>query len=207
MALDGLYVVDLKQAFGTQDIHNIFTYQRDDAGFALDLNEAFVDTVVPAINQIQHTNIVNVGLRITNLGNLGDNWEVALTGGGVLSGGEMLPLHDAVNYTLKTTNRAVRPGSKRFAGIGELYQNAGTITDATYIGFLNALKPILSQVIEGGGGDTFTPVVVKRVKYEVPDSDPVRFAYRFPEIGETPVQSTIAAVLLNTHVSTQVSRK
>jgi len=207
MALDGLYVVDLKQIFGTQDIHNIFTYQRDDTGAAIDLNTAFIADVLPAINQIQHTNITNVGLRITNLGDLADNWEDALTGGGVLSGGEMLPLHDAVNYTLKVTNRAVRPGSKRFAGIGELYQNAGTFTDATYIGFLNALKPVLSQVIDSGDGDTFTPVVVKRVKYAVPDSDPVRYAYRFPEIGETPVQSTIAAVLLNTHVSTQVSRK
>jgi len=207
MALDQLYVVDLKQSFENQDLHNIFTYQRDDTGLAIDLKTAFVANVLNLINFIQFGDIKNVLLRITNLGDLSDNWDEPLTGEGAVTAGQMLPVHDAVNFTLRPTSRAVRPGSKRFSGISESFQAGGTITDSGYIGDLNDLKAGLGTVIDSGDGDTFTPVIVKRVKYN-PDPDrPEHFAYRFPTIGETPVVSTISGVLLNTRVSHQVSRK
>ena len=206
MALDDLYVLDLKQMFEGQDIHNIFSYQRTDEGSAIDLNDAFVEDMLPLINDMQHEDIINVSLNTINLGNLGDNGFLVLTGAGVLTGSDMLPLHDAVNFTLKPTNRAVRPGSKRFSGIPEIEQVGGTITQPTYITTLNALRVGLETNIAAEAENFYQPIVIKRVKYEVPDSDPVRYAYRFPEIGETPVISTLAGVLLNTHVSHQVSR-
>lgn len=206
MALSDLYVLDLEQSFEGQDIHNIFSYQKTADGTALGLNDAFAEDMLPLINAMQAEDIVNVSLNTINLGDLGDNGFNVLTGAGVLTGSDMLPLHDAINFTLKPTNRAVRPGSKRFSGIPEIEQVKGTITQPTYITTLNALRIGLETLIAAEAGDFYQPVVIKRVKYAVPDSDPVRYAYRFPEIGETPVVSTLAGVLLNLHISHQVSR-
>jgi hypothetical protein len=150
--------------------------------------------------------IENVSINTINLGNLGDNAFDTLTTAGTIAGTEMLPLHDAVNFTLKPANRAVRPGSKRFAGIPEGAVLRGDINDATYLASLELLRIGLGENISDDDTVFFQPVVIKRVKY-VPDPErPDHFAYRFPEIGETPVSSTIAGVLLNTHVSHQVSR-
>lgn len=207
MALDDLFVLDLKQDFNGQDIHNIFTYERQDSGFAVDVANAFEDALLPAINQIQCEQITNVSLRTYCLGNLASNDERVLPGGGLVVGNQMLPLHDAINFTLKSTTRAVRPGSKRFSGISETYQNNGTINNADYIADLELLRIALDTDLNDGLTEVFAPVIVKRVKYAVPDSDPVRYAYRFPEIGETPIVAQLSTVLLNLKISHQVSRK
>lgn len=207
MALSDLYVLDFKQRFLQQDIHNIFTFDKSGTGSAVDLNSAFVNDLLTPINDIQNHAIENVSLRTYCLGDLADNSEVEISGTGNDGAGDMLPLHDAVNFTLKSTTRAVRPGSKRFSGIGEAYQVNGDITNVDYIALLNALRVALDTPITGDATNVYEQVIVKRVLYDVPGSDPVRQAYRFPIIGETPVVGTLAAVLLNRHISTQGSRK
>jgi len=207
MALADLYVLDFKQRFRLQDIHNIFTFDRSGTGNAVDLNSAFVNDLLTPINAIQNNAIENVSLRTYCLGDLADNGEFQLSGGGLDTSTDMLPLHDAVNFTIKSTTRAVRPGSKRFSGVSEPYQSDGDIIDSAYIAVLETLRLALGDPITGDASNIYDPVIVKRVKYTVPDSDPPRDAYRFPEIGETPVVGTVAAVLLNKHISTQVSRK
>lgn len=206
MALADLYVLDLKQSFLTQEIHNIFSFENTGAATSTDLNNAFMEDLLPLINAVQAEFIVNVSLDTKCLGNLGDNNFLPLSGVGALAGSDMLPLHDAVNFTLKPAIRTVRPGSKRFSGIPEVEQVNGTITNAGYITNLNLLKIGLSAFISDDDLEFFSPVIIKRVKYVVPDSDPERFAYRFPEIGETPVYSPVGGVLLNLHISHQISR-
>ncbi len=207
VALDKLHVVDLKQGFAGQDIHSIFSYEDIGDGNSFDLGGAFLEDVLPAWNDAQAVDITNTSLTVINLGDLGDNDFRSLTGGGTISGSGMLPLHDAVNFTMKPSSRAVRPGSKRLSGLVELYQTAGTIDNATYITLLNTLRDAIGDHISLDDTNFYAPCVIKRVKYEVPDSDPVRFAYRFPEIGETPVSSQFAGILINLHISHQVSRK
>lgn len=207
MALDALYVLDLQQRFGQQEIHNIFTFEGLDTHSAVELNAAFQEDLLPKIVAIQSNQIANVGLNTICLGNLGDNSFVALTGGGSFADGPMLPLHDAINFTLKPASRVVRPGSKRFSGIPKLVDVNGDVSDSTYVGNLNTLKTALDSNISDDDISFYAPVVIKRVKYDVPGSDPVRTAYRFPKIGETPVYSQLAGVLLNLHISHQVSRQ
>ena len=207
MALADLYVLDFKQKFLQQDIHNIFTFDRSGTGDAVDLCSAFVNDLLTPINDIQNHAIENVSLRAYSLGNLADNAEVQIDGAGSDAAGDMLPLHDAINFTLKSTTRAVRPGSKRFSGIGEAYQVNGDITSAPYIALLETLRVALDSPITGDASNVYDMVIIKRVKYNPDETDLTHFAYRFPEIGETPVVGNLAAVLLNKHISTQGSRK
>lgn len=206
MALDNLFVLDFCQVFVSKDIHNIFTYEGEVGGTAANLADAFIEDVVPDINAFQMDEIKNVSVTVTNLGDLGDNSFMTVAGAGALTDGDMLPLFNAVNFTLKTANRAVRPGSKRFSGLSEASQAGGRINSPDVIALLETMRGTLIAPIEAEAGFSFNPVVIKRVKYVVPDSDPVRYAYRFPEIGETPVYSILGGVLVNLDVSHQTSR-
>jgi hypothetical protein len=49
-------------------------------------------------------------------------------------------------------------------------------------------------------------VIVKRVKYDVPGSDPVREAYRFPETDAELVVGNVLNVLTSRKITHQVSR-
>ena len=207
MALNNLYVLDFKQQFQQEDIHNIFTYESDGDGSAADLNDAFNTTMLPLINAIQSSNIANVSARTINLGSLSDIDEKPLSGLGALTGSDMLPLHDAVNYTLKPTTRAVRPGSKRFSGLVEVDQVDGIITASAYITSLNALRVGIDTPIAAGMSINYATVIIKRVKYNPDPDQPLKFAYRFPHIGEVPVVASLSGVLLNLKITHQTSRK
>jgi hypothetical protein len=136
------------------------------------------------------------------LGDLGE--ETVGTGGGIT--GEMLPVFNAVNFTIKPASRAVRPGSKRIAGVPETVQLDGTITDSSYITALNGLRVAMGNEISTDDVNFYRLVTIKRVAYDVPDSDPVRVAYRFPETDGELVFAPVRNILLNTKVSHQVSR-
>jgi len=206
MALIDLFVLDLTQTFLNEPIHNIFTYERqEEDGAPINLINAFIEDVMPALNILQSNKILNRSLKAYSLGSLDLIDERVVAAGGAISG-DMLPVFNAINYTLKPTSRAVRPGSKRFAGVPEAVQVDGTITDAAYITAMEGLRVAIDASISDEVGGFWAPVVVKRVKY-VPDPErPDHFAYRFPEIGETPVYAALRAVLLNTKISHQTSR-
>jgi hypothetical protein len=207
VALSALYVIDFKQSFLGQDLHNIFTFQQEDEGDVIGCADAFATTLVPLINTIQHEDIKNVSVKCYTLGPSGALWEQDTAGEGLLTGSEMLPVHDALNFTLKSSTRLVRPGSKRFSGIPEIEQSGGEIIQPTYIALMETLRIALHTLIVAEAGNNYLPVIVKRVRYAVPGSDPVRYAYRFPEDPEVPVVAQVFVTLLNTHVSHQISRQ
>lgn len=207
MANESLYVVDLKQSYANEPIHNLFTYERNVVNTALELWAAFVSDVLPAINAIQVPAITNVSLKVYSMGNLGDFWEDAITGTGTSSLSAMLPIHDALNFTLKPASRAVRPGSKRFAGVPVEATTNGVVTSSGYITLVNALVTALGDAIEVEVDEFFTPVIVKRVKYNPDPAKPLHFAYRYPL--PTDPEATFAhlgAVLWTRQVSHQDSR-
>jgi hypothetical protein len=204
--LADIFVVDLKSSFRSEPLHNIFTYHKTGSGGAEELAAAFIDDLLPAIQILQTGDIITESVYAYSLGDLTDLAEVVVGTAGGGGDADMLPIFNALNFTLKPTSRAVRPGSKRFAGIPESAQADGFITLGGYITGIEGLRTALDSGLDGGTGETFEIVVVKRVKYEVPDSDPVRFAYRFPETDEELVYSTVRTVLSNLKISHQVSR-
>lgn len=207
MALDDLFMIVHNQTYVGRKLQNVYFYEAADPSLtAVDMGQAFELEVVPAILAVQGLVVKHVDLNVTNLGNLGDNSTEVLNYEGQFGDVDCLPAFNAINYTLKPSNRVVRPGSKRICGVPESVQAYGIITDATYITALNALRVILGDPIINGG-EIFNPVVIKRVKEAVEDTDPVEYTYRLPTIGETPVYSSISACLLNLNVSSQVSRK
>ena len=206
MALVDIFVLDFKQRFGSEEIHNIFTFDRlEDGSAPIDLIEAFVEDVVPAINFLQTDDIQNVSATAYSLGD-DDLIDERVVEGGGGSVQDMLPLFNALNFTLKPTTRAIRPGSKRISGIPENVSTNGTITDVDYIAGMEDLRDVFGTNISNDDTNFWAFVVVKRVKY-VPDPErPDHFAYRFPETDLELVYAPLRAVLTNTKVSHQVSR-
>jgi hypothetical protein len=205
MAIVDMYVLDHKQSFNGEPLHNIWTFESLGEGSAVDLINAFQSDLLSVIQPIQCSQIKTESLYAYSLGNLGDLGEETIgTGGGIT--GEMLPVFNAVNFTIKPASRAVRPGSKRIAGVPETVQLDGTITDSSYITALNGLRVAMGNEISTDDVNFYRLVTIKRVAYDVPDSDPVRVAYRFPETDGELVFAPVRNILLNTKVSHQVSR-
>lgn len=207
MALDDLYMIVHKQTYVGRKLENVYFYEKADPDLtAVDMNLAFQAEVIPAILDIQGLVVKHTELATINLGNLADNNNLVLNYEGQFGDVDCLPAFNAVNFTLKPVSRVVRPGSKRFTGIPESVAAYGVITDAGYIADLNVLRTILGDPIDNAG-EIFNPVIVKRIKEAVPDTDPVQYTYRLPTIGDTPVYSQLGACLLALNVSSQVSRK
>jgi hypothetical protein len=169
------------------------------------LATSFVDAYIPAINQIQGNQLVNISLDVINMGDPSDFESPAVSGNGAYNE-QCLPAYAAVGYTLKVDTRAVRKGSKRFSGVPESVQVDGKITDATYQGYMETLRILLQQELVSAG-DTWLPVIVKRVKTAVSGTTPVQYTYRLPTTdGELTLGEVVVALTSNT-LSHQVSRK
>jgi hypothetical protein len=205
MAIEDIYVLDLQQSFVNEPLHNIFTYERSTTGTAVDLINSFLDDILPLLKVMISNQITYTGIKAYSLGNLADLDEQVVDETGTLTG-DMLPVFNALNYTLKPTSRAVRPGSKRFAGINETMQVNGRITDSSMLAAMEDLRLALAEAISDDDVTFWNPIVVKRVLYDVPDSDPVRQAYRFPTTDEELVFAGLRAVSTTPKISHQVSR-
>jgi len=207
MALADIYQLIHNQSYLGQAIQNVYFYRREDAGSDhADLLDAWVADVMPSVMAIQDPKIITDTVVAKNLENFSDFGETIVDDPGTYDAGQILPIFNAIGYTLRSANRLVRPGSKRITGINESVQLDGIITEAAYITRMETLRVALDTVI-GTDPLFFTPIIVKRVKYEVPDSDPVRFAYRLPETDEELVLATLLGVTTSTHITHQVSRQ
>src|SRR6476469_1916359 len=150
MAIGDMYVLDLKQSFLGQPLHNIFTYEASGTASSFALCQAFIDQVLTAVlRPIQCSQIVSVSVAAYNLGIPEDIFEITVGANGGITA-EMLPVFNAINFTFKSGSRGIRPGSKRIAGIPETVQLDGTINDASYITALNALRVQFGEDLEGG---------------------------------------------------------
>jgi hypothetical protein len=209
MALSDVWMATLTQGYMSlsEPILNNFFFTSVDAGAnAQGLWEAITatDNLLDVINGIQNANIHNRNLRVINLGSLIDFYDVGLEGVGAVTAGEMLPPHDAVNFTLKLNTRAVKPGSKRFIGLTESMVANGVINDSGLITAIGALEIELSETQSNGSFD-YNPVVVKRVGLPTPGTPPYT-SYRLPEDDSELVFGSVIAALVNLKVSHQVSR-
>lgn len=206
MPIANIYVIDDIQEYQGEPIHNIYTYKSDGTGTAVDVGNSFEQDILPKVLQLQCSQIHHVSLKTYSLSTALPVDERNLDMFGANVGVEMLPIFNAINFSVKPTNRIVRAGSKRYAGVPETVQVDGVITASVYLTAMETLRLALAGSISDDDVIFFEPVIVKRVKYDVPDSSPVRQAYRFPETDAELVTATIGGVTVNRKVSHQVSR-
>ena len=204
--LDGVFVVEDHQTWnGGEEMVNIYHYYSANIGdTAQELLDSFFDTVIPDILPVQGAVVAHTRLRVYSLGNLSEFAESTYSGlVGTDSSGDCLPPHDAINFTLRTNTREVRPGSKRISGIAEANQSHGVISGAPYIATLNALRTTLATPLDAGADvGRFVPIVLKRVREGIPPNA----TYRLPESDLEVVYGEVTTVLVNLRISHQTSR-
>lgn len=201
-----MYQVILHQLYEQKEMSNVFFYRpATGTGTAQEVLDGFVTDVLPAINGIQENDVItNRLIQVLHLFDLADFVEDTVSGGGVRAGGGSMPSFVAVNYTLRVNTRAVRAGKKRFSGVGESYVQKGIVTDATYIGHLQALKTELGSELVGASA-TYKPCVVKRIFVEATPT--AKAHYRLPEVVGELEYGDVTTVLVNLTCTTQNSRK
>ncbi len=205
-AIDQIYVVTHVQSNLNEEILNVYTYNADVGMHAIDVCNAFKADMIPAIMAVEGGTIISKEVKAYSLGDLAEVDEVTDTTLNGYGSSDTLPVFNAIGYTLKPAGRAVRAGSKRYANIPEEVQIRGEISDATYLTKMETLRVALDTGISDDDTLFAFPVIVKRVKYDVPGSDPVRSAYRFPTSDEELVFAGLRAVLTSPKVTHQVSR-
>jgi hypothetical protein len=204
--IDQVFVLQHLQDNLGEVILNTYTYFADVGMTAINVAEAWIEDVFPAVMAIEGGTLVSREVKTYSLGDLADIDDQELPGASGYDSSDTLPVFNAIGYTLKPTTRAVRPGSKRYANIPEEVQIRGVITNATYLTEMEALRVALDTPISVDDTLFAAPVIVKRVKYVVPGSDPERFAYKFPNTDEDLVYATLRSVLTSPIITHQVSR-
>ena len=207
MALNDIYQLTLKQTLFGRNIENVFFYERTaPTGTAAVLVDSWIEFILPNILDIQTSSVQNVSISAINLGDLADFVDVPDDTEGNYGEVDTLPAFNAVGYSLRLNTRAVRPGSKRFAGVPEEASLNGVLVLPGYLTVVEALRQTLLEPA-GVVGDTYNPIVVKRVKEEVVGTVPPKYTYRLPTTGDPLVVGEVVNVLTNRNVTSQTSRK
>lgn len=204
--IDNIYTLKHYQEYNNEQILNIYTYLGDVGQTAVNLVAAFQEDVLPQIRAIQASQIITTRFVAQSLGNLGDNSDVDVFLGGFVTPVSILPVFNAIGFTLRPASRVVRPGSKRIAGIYEEALANGVITNADALVALENIRLALDSDISDLDVLFFEPIIVKRVVYDVPGSDPVRQAHRYPETDEELVYSLLSGVKTSPRITHQTSR-
>lgn len=209
MALSDVYMATLVQRWGAggeRMLNNFFFEATGTGGSASEVSGLFTGGtgLISKIHPIQCDIVKDELLRVINLGSLTDFIETPLTGVGGITNGLAHPAYVALNYTLRLDTRAVRPGSKRFAGVPENWDEAGVINSAPALTTIDDLRTALGVATEITG-TTYTPVVVKRVLHPADETHENPW-YALPASDEELVLGHVSGVLVNLHLSHQVSR-
>jgi len=207
VALSDVYQLRDIQSAGADDPENVWFFEKlDPAGTAEDCIDAFLTTLMPSIRAIQAQSVQHVELNCQSLGDLADFATRSVTLAGLAGNTDVMPAFVAVGYTLKPATRAVRPGSKRFIGVLEAVVTNGKITEPTFVAAVEALRVKLDDNIVGTLSE-YQPVIVKRIKTAVPDTQPQKYKYTLPKAGDPLVLGLIKQALSNPDVTHQDSRE
>jgi len=211
LVINDVYAVTLRQMMLGQRVTNVFFYEQFAAftptsgTVAADLAQTFGNVVMPGINNIQPTDVVNVQIDVENLFVGADVGQSIETGGGGF-GTNSISTFNAPAFKLAVPAKTTRSGSKRIAGVANNLVTDGVFTDATYIGAASTLEGLMTQNLAGlapATANVFRPVVVKRIKELIAG----KTKYRLPNvIGEKIVQ-VVVDVVFQLIMSTQNSRK
>jgi len=202
-----VYALSVKQELFGRNVENVFFYQKlDPLGTAADLRDAFSSEISPSMLDLQSSSVQWVSFDTKNLGDLEDFETFPTAAVGTAGSGDTLPAFNAVGYTLNPITRAVRPGSKRIAGILEAVQINGELVEPTYLDAVENFRIVLDDVLTGTDSD-YQPVIVKRIKTAIPGTTPTQYRYTLPGVGDDAVLGLIKSASSNVVITSQVSRK
>jgi hypothetical protein len=208
MPIDTVYQVRARQQYGTggKEMETVWFFDHTaGSGDAAHLAEVWGTARGALINPLQTANIKNLSIDVINLGDLGDFASVPWLGTGAVAD-DTMPPYVAYGYTMKVNTRAVRKGSKRIGGVPETAATNGVVTAAPVITNMEALRvAMMTEMVDAT--DTYLPVVVKRVKTAVADTEPVQYTYRLPTTNLELVLGEVVVVLTSPNLSHQVSRE
>jgi hypothetical protein len=202
---DFIYQVIHKQLFNSKiKCENVYFYNHiAGTGNAANLATDFL-AVIDLVNAMQSANVVNTGTDVINLGDTSDFQSDITTGAGI-NVAESMPALNAISFTVKPDNRAVRHGGKRITGIPEASAVIDEITSAPILAAMEAYRVQLQANLVGAG-DTWQPIIVKRVRTAVAGTVPLRYTYRLPATDSELVFAGVLVASSNVFLSSQVSR-
>lgn len=209
MALDDLFQLTHKfTAYGV-NMHNAYHALRDNAlETAQDVNDAWVNSILPAMRLLQTTSYTNVEVACFNLGDDTDFHTQAIGSAGLRPAVSDSPSFLAAAVKFPTLIRGVHAGQKRFAGLLESDVNFGNLVAGTQTLVENIADDLLGDWLASSDSHVVCNyVIIKRVcDVPPPPGEPCE-KYRLPEGVEVPVYYQPTTRVLNTEVSSQVSRK
>jgi hypothetical protein len=207
MTLASTYILRHIQNCQGQEIENVYMFDHIlGTGNSGNLAFDFETNWLPLIAALQTSAMAHKGLIVYNMSDLSDFVTLPLAGNGTYGPVEQLPTFAAVGYSFKVDTRAVRPGSKRIAGIPEAVTSLNTVADAGYLALVESLR-LAFQGTMVGVSNSWKQIVVKRTKTAIPGTLPVKYAYRLPTTELDYVSGTVTAALANVILTSQVSRK
>jgi len=101
---------------------------------------------------------------------------------GIDSGGTAASPVLALGFRTNRVRLDIGRGYKRFGGLTEGIMTTGGGIEATFEADIEEIVARMSEtlvVTDGAATLTFAPAVLQKEKYAVPDTDPVRYAYRY----------------------------
>ena len=150
--------------------------------------------------------LVSVLVRVKNLYNPAEFAEyLDGTTPGTAVGQPSSP-YDAFSFRTPWLGSQIRRGFKRFPGVPETYGSGGVVQSA-FVTLLGGMEDALNEVYTltlGSETLSFSPCIVKRVKYVAPSG---RDAYRLPENPTEGLFNDTTAWQLIPRLTTQNSRK
>jgi len=179
--LNDILSVTLSSGFTGNQADQMFFYKftSGGSGNASDLATEFRDEVVPLIAAILQNQVPIFHTRTVNLFNDAD-WEdfpISPAEMGTRTGQPLPPINVAAFKSAKPSSSQA-PARKRFGALSESDVQGNGLQDVSgFFAALNALATKLGEAMVTGTGNTYEPVIVKRIAYTAPSG---KKAYRLP---------------------------
>lgn len=140
-------------------------------------------TIFAAIRAMTSANVTFNQITALDVYDLGVFYQTPFPSGTVgLTVIQSAPPFDAMGFRTNHTTRAVRRGTKRFAGIPQNAIGFGGQIDEDHLALMETTATAMSQVLtydDEGNTLTFNPVIVSKEEYTPDPEKPERKAYRY----------------------------
>lgn len=193
-----------------QSVNNVYYFEAVTASASLiDLASWFETNVTDRVKAFQLDLVIHENLRLRNLFNDSETYEEPLSGNGdIASSTNELPSFMAYTIRLDHDNGAVRPGFKRYAGVGEAGITDALVTLAVTAQLENLILNLVNPPVTAN--PDWVHVVVNRVcetPNPTPGAIPRCLKYRLPESQAEYTPGYIQTGASYSQPTTQNSRK
>lgn len=145
------------------------------------------DTVVGTIQRSVSQDVQFQALSVKAIYDVEDFYEIPYVPypAGTVSGESMSPVM-ALGFRSSRSRTDIRRGTKRFVGVPESYAGSGGIIGGAGATAAANIANVMSLALtydDEGNDLTFTPIIVSKQKYQVPDKDTEAYRY-YPTLAE-----------------------